>query len=365
MPAQARPAPARFAYVGCRTTRERNARGSGIGVYRLPDSGGPWTLVQSVDGLPNPSFLAFDRERHMLYAVHGDASEVSAFRVAPGDGRLAFVNGVTCRGRNPVHLAVDPSGRFLVVANHITAGAYVSSLAVLPIGAGGTLGEVIDHVPLAGTIGPHRTEQPFAKPHQVVFDPAGRFLAVPDKGLDLVTTFWLDADGRLRAASPPPARAREGAGPRHLAFHPRLPQVFVLNELSSSVMACGYDAETGAIAPRQEVSALPDTYIGFSRASEIEVSRDGRFVYASNRGHDSIATFAVDPDTGRLSPVGWVAAEGTTPRFCALDPSGERLFAANEDSDTIVSFPRNALTGCLSGGTVVARTGSPTCILFA
>lgn len=364
MPTEIHRAQARFAYVGCRTTRERNARGNGIGVYRLTGDRQPWEQIQSVDGILNPSFLSFDHQNRMLYTVHGDASEVSAFRISPEDGRLSFVNQVSCRGKNPVHLTVDPTGRFLVVANHITAGTYVSSLAVLTIGAGGALGEVVDHVPLSGAIGPHRAEQPFAKPHQVVFDPAGRFLAVPDKGLDLVTTFRLTADGKLHAAAAAPARAREGAGPRHLVFHPRLPYVFVLNELSSTVMSCSYDPETGAIAPRQEISALPDTFIGFSRASEIEISPDGRFVYASNRGHESIAIFAVDQGSGRLSSCGWVPANGKTPRFFTMDPSGGSLFAANEDSDTIIKFSRDERSGNLSEPNVVAHTGSPTCIAF-
>lgn len=358
------PNQARLAYVGCRTTRERNARGDGIAVYRVPAGAEAWECVQVVGNLLNPSFLAFDHGRRMLYAVHGDASEVSALRIDPQDGRLSVVNQVSCRGKNPVHLVVDPSGRFLVVANHITSGPHVSSLAVLQIRPDGALGEVVDHVPLTGKVGPHRVEQPFAKPHQVVFDPAGRFLSVPDKGLDLVATYRLDEVGKLHASGAPPMHTREGAGPRHLAFHPGLPYVFVLNELSSTVMACRYAPETGAITPCQEVSALPDTFIGFSRASEIEISPDGQFVYVSNRGHDSVAVFAVDGGTGRLAAVGWVASSGRTPRFFTLDPSSQRLFAANEDSDTIVDFSRDQRTGGLSNATVVARTGSPTCIVF-
>ncbi|TGD99876.1 lactonase family protein [Methylobacterium nonmethylotrophicum] len=130
-------------------------------------------------------------------------------------------------------------------------------------------------------------------------------------------------------------------------------------------MACGYAPATGAITPYQEVSALPDTFIGFSRASEIDITPDGQFVYVSNRGHDSVAAFAVDDGTGRLAPVGWIAAEGRTPRFFTLDPPSQRLFAANEDSDTIVGFSRDQAAGRLSEGTIVAHTGSPTCILFA
>lgn len=357
------PTRSRIVYVGCRTTRERNARGDGITVYRAPDDGAAWEVIQRLDGLVNPSFLAFDHARRTLYTVHGDGSDVSSFRVDAREGRLTFINRVGCRGKNPVHLVVAPSGRHLVVANHLTVGPHVSSLAVLAIGADGELGEVVDHHPLTGRIGPHRTEQPFAKPHQVVFDPAGRFLAVPDKGLDLVSTFRLDEAGRLHPSGAPPAAAREGAGPRHLAFHPTLPFVFVLNELSSTVMACAYEPDTGAITPHQEISALPDTFVGFSRASEIEIARDGRFVYASNRGHESIAAFAVDAATGRLAPVGWTDAAGRTPRFFTLDPSADRVLVANEDSDGVVSFARDPDSGRLLDPSPVARTGSPTCLL--
>lgn len=355
----------RIAYVGCRTTRERNARGEGIAVFQISNFGRTWNRIQLVDGLLNPSFLCFNHGRRVLYAVHGDSSEVSAFRIDPAGGRLTPISQVPCQGLNPVHLTLDPSGRFLLVANHITRTPHVSSLAVLSVATDGALGGIVDHVPLRGNVGPHLVEQPFAKPHQVVFDPAGRFVAVPDKGLDLILTYRLDDAGKLQAAATPPARAREGSGPRHLAFHPAQPFVFVLNELSSTVLSCAYDPQSGAITPRQEVSALPDTFIGFSRGSEIETSPDGQFVYVSNRGHDSLATFAVDSGTGRLSPVGWVAADGKTPRFFTLDPSIQCLFAANEDSDTIVAFSRDQRSGELSEATVVARTGSPTCILFA
>lgn len=364
-PMPPRPSPrAGLAYVGCRTTRARNARGDGIAVYRVPEDGGAWERIQLLDGLTNPSFLAFDRARRTLYTVHGDASEVSAFRVDPEDGRLVFLNQASCRGRNPVHLVVDPSGRYLLVANHVTRDGYVSSLAVLALAADGALGAVVDHRPIDGKVGPHRIEQPFAKPHQVQFDPAGRFVAVPDKGLDLILSYRLDTEGRLHAAGEAPAATREGEGPRHVAFHPERPFAYVVNELSSTVMACRYEPESGALRPIQEVTALPDDFFGFSRAAEIEVSPDGRFVYASNRGHDSIAVFAVDAQSGRLRAAGWAGTQGETPRFFTQDAAGRHLFVANEDSDTIVRFARDADTGALTAGVTVARTGSPTCIVF-
>jgi 6-phosphogluconolactonase len=347
-----------YAYVGSRTTRERNARGDGINVYRVNGETGAWGHVQLVPGLLNPSFLAFDRDQRFLYAVHGDASEISAFSISPRTGELAFINRVTTSGRNPVHLSVDLSNRFIVVANHIT-----SSLVVLPRHDDGSVGEPVDLVEVKGEIGPHRIEQPFAKPHQVEFDCTGQFVIVPDKGLDQVFTYRFDKEaGRLLPAGGAPAR--EGAGPRHVALHPSNGIAYVLNELDSTVTGYHFDPVTGILQPLQVISALPDTFIGHSRAAEITVSSDGRFVYASNRGHDSIAVFAVDQPSGRLRNVDWVGCRGRIPRFFSLNPTGLDLVVANEDSDSIVSFCVNQQTGMLEAPREVAQTGSPVCVIF-
>nr|WP_246216053.1 beta-propeller fold lactonase family protein [Microvirga makkahensis] len=247
--------PVCFAYVGSRTTRERKARGNGLNVYRVDTATGVWTRVQEVTGLYNPSFLALDHSRRFLYCVHGDTSEISTFRI-------------------------DPGSRFIVAANHVT-----SSLALLPRQADGSLGELIDLVVFKGEIGPHRVGQPFAKPHQVEFEPTGRFIAVPDKGLDRVFSFRLNEEkGRLLAVDAPPAPAREGAGPRRIAFHPTNGIGYVVNELDATVTAYRLDLEHGGLTPLQVLSTLSDTFVGHSRAAEIAVSMDRRFVYASNRG---------------------------------------------------------------------------------
>jgi 6-phosphogluconolactonase len=349
-----------FAYVGSRTTRERNARGDGINVYRVDAADSNWTHVQLVDGLLNPSFLTLDRSGRFLYCVHGDSSEISAFSIEPESGKLTFINQGITAGNNPVHLSVDPGNRFLIVANHVT-----SSLAVLPRHEDGSLGKLVDLVVLKGQIGPHRVEQPFAKPHQVEFDPSGRFVIVPDKGLDQVLTFGLDGVTGKLLAMDAPAPAREGAGPRHVVFHPSGAVAYVVNELDSTVTAYRLDPGQGNLTPFQVVSALPDTFVGYSRAAEIMVSKDGRFVYASNRGHDSIAIFSVDPASGRLTSIGWEKSHGRTPRFFTFDPSGAWVFIANEDSDNIVAFRVDQQTGMLSHEGVSVRTGSPVCIVFA
>ncbi|MCP3464869.1 MULTISPECIES: lactonase family protein [unclassified Bradyrhizobium] len=348
-----------FVYVGARTTKERNARGDGLNVYAMDNATGAWRHVQLLGDLVNPSFLTFDRTRRFLYTVHGDLSDITAMAIDPVSGKLAVINRQGTEGKNPVHLAIDPTNRFVVVANHIT-----STLALLPRQDNGSLGAVIDLVKVEGKIGPHRVEQPFAKPHQVEFDPSGAFIVVPDKGLDLVFTYKIDAEKGKLVLAGNPVQAREGAGPRHVAFHPQGRLAYVVNELDSTVAAYHFDPATGALAPFQIVSAVPDAYTGNSRAAEIAVSADGRFVYASNRGENSIATFAIDQATGRLSSVGWMPSGGKTPRFFALASSDDFLFAANEDTDTVNLFKRDAASGRLVATAQVVHVGSPVCVLF-
>lgn len=348
-----------FAYVGSRTTRERHARGEGISVYRVDEDSGVLTRVQVVSDLVNPSYLALSVSGSHLYTVHGDQSEVSAFRVDRASGQLQFLNRQGTEGRNPVHLALDASGRHLVVTNHLGA-----SVAVLPIAEDGALGPLEQIVPFAGPLGPHRVEQQQAKPHFNLFDPSGRFVIVPDKGLDRVFSFRLDA-GRLVPAEVPFVQAREGAGPRSLVFHPRRPMAYVINELDSTVTTYGFDANTGALTPRQVLPTLPSSFTGNSRAAGIAIDASGRTVYASNRGHDSITVFRVDPDSGLLDFFDAVPSGGRTPRFFTLSPNGRQLYALNEDSDSIVTFSVDAETGRLLPTTQAVACGSPVCMVFS
>jgi 6-phosphogluconolactonase len=346
-----------FAYVGSRTTRERNARGEGISVYRVDEDNGALTRVQVIRDLVNPSYLALSGSH--LYTVHGDQSEVSAFRVDRASGQLQFLNRQSTEGRNPVHLALDASGRHLVVTNHIGA-----SVAVLPIAADGALGQLDQIVPFAGPLGPHRVEQQQAKPHFNLFDSSGRFVIVPDKGLDRVFSFRFDA-GRLVPATVPFVQAREAAGPRSLVFHPRRPMAYVINELDSTVTTYGFDADTGALTPRQILPTLPSSFTGNSRAAGIAIDTSGRTVYASNRGHDSIAVFRVDADSGLLDFVAADPSGGRTPRFFTLSPDGRQLYALNEDSDNIVAFAVDPITGRLRQAGAEVSCGSPVCMVFS
>ena len=347
-----------FAYVGSRTTRERNARGEGISVFKVNTNSAELEQVQVVSGLVNPSFLALDATGNRLYSVHGDLSCISAFSVNRASGTLRHLNTQDTGGRNPVHLAIDPRGRYIVVSNHIGA-----SLAVLPIEADGSLGAVCQLIALDGQPGPHRVEQPHAKPHHNPFSPDGRHVIVPDKGLDCIFSYRF-GDRGLEAADPP-VMARESSGPRHIVFHPQRPLAYCINELDSTVTTYRYDAQHGRLTPLQILPTLPATFTGNSRGAEITIDPAGRYLYTSNRGHDSVAVFGIDPSSGMLSWTGCQPTEGRTPRFIAITPDGRHLYALNEDDDKIVAFRVDAETGALRPNGVSVETGSPVCMVFS
>jgi 6-phosphogluconolactonase (cycloisomerase 2 family) len=360
-PAAAQPKAPVFAYVGSFTTAQRYARGDGINVYRVDDATAQWTHVQHVGNLVNPSLLAMRGDQRCLYSVHGDETYVTAFSVDRQTGQLGVLNRGETGGRNGVHLAIHPAGRFLAVANYGTG-----SVSVLPLHADGSLADATQVVALQGQPGPHRVEQAASHPHDVVFDPAGRFLVAMDKGLDRIFVFVFDAaTGKLTPTAQGSAVARSGSGPRHAAFHPTLPVLWVLNEIGSTVVTYYWEAERGHLRPAQILPALPADYTGENTSAEIVVSPDGRFVYCSNRGHDSVAVFSADPATGLLTPVEWVASQGRTPRFIAFDPAHRFLYVANEQSDDIVPFRVDAATGKLTPAGQPIHNASPVAIVFA
>jgi 6-phosphogluconolactonase len=223
-------ATALFAYVGAFTTPERKGHGGGINLYRVDPASGAWTHEQLLE-IVNPSFLTLDRAQRFLYSVHADLDEVSAYAIDAQNGHIRALNRQSCGGKNPVHLSIDPTGRWIITANY-SAG----SVGVVAIEKDGTLGPRSDLVALTGEPGPDGKRQASAHPHDAVFDPNGRFIAVPDLGFDRVFVFRLDAaSGKLTANDPPFVATRAGAGPRHIAFHANMPFAYVINELGSSV----------------------------------------------------------------------------------------------------------------------------------
>ncbi len=351
---------AMFVYVGCYTTKQRNARGEGINVYRMDRASGAWTHLQLVRDLVNPSWLTLDGQQRCLYSAHGDGEVVTAFGIDKSTGQLKLLNQQATGGKNGVRIAVDSTNKYLVCANYSSG-----TVAVLPINPDGSLGPLSDLATLTGNPGPHRTEQASPHPHDVPFDRSGRFVVVPDKGLDKVFVYKLDtARGKLVASDAPFATSRPGAGPRHADFHPSKPYAYVINELDSTITTYRFDSSSGELKPLQVITTLPPSFTGNSTTSEIAVAPSGRFVYGSNRGHDSIAIFAVDAASGTLTPVDWEPTQGKTPRFFGFDPSGAFLYAANQDSDTIVCFRVDRASGKLSSTGSVVKTGSPSSIVF-
>ncbi len=349
-----------FAYVGCFTSPERYARGDGIHVFSVaPD--GTWSHRQRVGDLVNPSMLAIRRDRRFLYSVHGDGTYATAFSIDRQSGQLNQLNRAETGGRNGVHLAIHAAGRHVVVANYGSG-----SISVLPIRDDGSLQDATQVIALPGQPGPHRVEQASSHPHNVVFDPSGKYLVVPDKGLDRVFVFVFDAaSGKLTPTAQGSVVARSGSGPRHAAFHPSLPIVWVINEIGSTVATYYWEAERGHLRAGQVLPAVPSDYTGENTSAEIIVSPDGRFVYCSNRGHDSVAIFSTDRATGLLTPVEWVSSQGRTPRFITFDPSHRFLYVANEQSDNIVPFRVDAATGKLKAAGQPIHNASPVTISFA
>ena len=349
----------RFAYVGAFTTEKRKARGKGIAVFRIDPKDGAWQLVQTCETVHNPHFLALDGTQRFLYSAHGDSDQVCAYARDAETGMLAPLNRRPTGGDNSSTVVVDAANRFLVLANG-------PGVAVYPIERDGSLGERCELVIPPGEPGPWRKEQHGPHPHQAIFDPSGRYVVVPDKGLDKIHVYRFDAErGTLACCDPPFVKARYGAVPRHIVFHPHAPYAYCVNEMDSTVFAYRWDASRGTLEPFQRIATTPDDYVGDNTGAEIAILPSGRFLYASNRGHDSIVIFAVDARTGRLAHVGWEPTQGPKPRFFGLDPDAGRLYACNENGHTIVEFDVDQETGRLRPTGQVIETGSPTCIAFA
>ena len=338
------------------------------GIYRLRldlDSGALTEAGPPTESV-SPSFLALHPSGRYLYAVNetdgppkGEGG-VSAFAVDARTGALTPLNKESSRGGSPCHLALDARGRYVLVANY--GGG---SVAVLPVQPDGRLSPPTTFVQHEGHgADPGRQKEPHA--HWVDIDKANRFALVADLGLDEVLVYKFDpAKGGLTPNQPPAARLAPGAGPRHAAFHPDGRHVYVINELQSTVTAFSYDPATGALGELQTLSTVPAGYTEPTNTAEIAVRPDGKFLYGSNRGHDSIAIFAVDAATGKLTAAGHQPTRGKKPRNFAIDPTGTWLLAANQDSDSIAVFRIDRASGALSPVGQPFSVPRPVCVLMA
>jgi 6-phosphogluconolactonase len=349
-------------YVGTYTT----GKSEGIYLYRLSLSSGELRHVSTTKGVTNPSFLALAPSRRYLYAVNevGDfagtkSGAVSAFAVDQRAGELRLLNQQPSLGADPCYVDVAAGGKFVLVANY-TGG----NVTVFPVQRDGSLGEATDMKQARGSsINRERQEGPHA--HCIVLDPTNRFAYSCDLGTDKIMIFRFDArNGKLLPNEPPWVQTKPGEGPRHLAFHPSGKYVFVLNELNSTVTAFTRDPGKGSLKELQTLTTLPKDFTGTNTGADIHVSPDGRFVYCSNRGHDSIAIFAVDPSGDALTPVGHESTRGMTPRNFAIDPTGTFLLVANQKSDNIVVFRLDQKIGRLSSTGQTAEVPSPVCLKF-
>lgn len=349
-------------YVGTYT----EPKSQGIYAYRFESGRGRLSSLGLAAETKNPSFLAVDPSHRFLYAVNEveeydgrKTGAVSAFAIDRKTGKLGFLNQVSSRGAGPCAVALSKTGKHLLVANY-NGG----SVAVFPVLGDGRLGEASAFVEHRGhSVNPERQEGPHA--HWIETSPDNRFVLAADLGLDELLVYRFDAvTGTLAPNAPPFGKIHPGAGPRHFTFSPSGRFVYAINEMGSSLTAFSYDAARGVLEELQTISTLPKDFTGQNDDAEVAAHPSGRFLYGSNRGHDSIAVFAVDARKGTLTPIEYVPTQGKTPRNFAIDPTGSFLIAANQNSDNLVVFRINPKTGRLTPTGQVLDVPSPVCVAF-
>ncbi len=351
-------------YVG---TYTESTKSEGIYLVRMDRRSGELRRVGAMDAGPNPSFLAIHPNGGVLYAVNElekykerPTGAVSAYAVARETGALTRLNEQPSEGGAPCFVSVDRSGHAVLVANY--AGGSVALLSIQPDGALAPAASVVQHTGKGPT--PERQEAPHA--HCILPDPSNRFALAADLGADRVFVYRLDLEGKsLRHVEGGDAVMRPGAGPRHIAFHPTLPLVFVANELDSTVATLRFDAERGALTALDTRSTVPDRWTGTNYPADIHVAASGRTLYVSNRGHDSIAVFSVAESTGALVLDQVVPTEGDWPRNFSLDPSERWLLVANQRTGSVVVFGRDPENGRLTPARQRIALPSPVCLRFA
>jgi 6-phosphogluconolactonase len=331
------------------------------GIYRLTldDQTGDLALAGVVANLKNPSFLAFHPREPWLYTVCEEASAgaISALARQPG-GTATVINHQSTCGLGPCHVTVDPQGEWVAAANYRSG-----EVVVLPIGEQGALQPAADCVRQSGQ-GPVTERQEGPHAHSVNFDATGQFLIAADLGVDRLMVFAVDREqGRLTPCPAEGVAVTPGAGPRHFTFHPHGPWAYLINELDNTIIAYHWDAAAGQLHPLQTLPTLPEDYTGVSYCADIQIHPSGRFLYGSNRGHDSLALFALDPASGLLEPRGHFSTGGEHPRSFALSPQGDWLVVGNMYSDTLTVF-RVAEDGALSPAGNPLSLPSPACLLF-
>jgi 6-phosphogluconolactonase len=351
----------RFLYVGTYThTPEKTHRNEGIFSYVVQPTTGKLILSQAMYGGKNPGFLAFSPDRKFLYTVNElDEGGVSAFAVDGKTGALTFLNDRSTRGMHPCYLSLDPNGKFVMVANYSSA-----NLNIFPVREDGSLAEESDFVQFTGS-GPNKARQTEAHAHSIAFDPNGKFVLAADLGTDRLMIYRLDTQtGKLIANNPASGSVQPGAGPRHFTFSRDGKFLYVANEVDNSVTACTWDSEKGVINAFQALSTLPAGFTGESTVADIHFGLDGSYLYVSNRGDQSLATYAVNAKDGTMRLVGHTSVGGNWPRNFAVDPSGNYIYVANQYSNDVVTFKINHATGMPEPTGQVIQVPIPVCLKF-
>ncbi|ULL15064.1 lactonase family protein [Paenibacillus sp. H1-7] len=352
-------------YVGCYTNKKEAA----ISVFRCDSSLDKPELVQQVTGIRNASFLAVDAEGGKLYAVSEvhetdgqPGGAVACYRIDPESGKLTEHGPrQLTHGNDPCYVIVDRHGAHgasLLVANY--SGGSVARFPLRNEDGGlEPASQIIAHK--GASLATDRQEAPH--PHSVVMDPSGRYAVVPDLGRDKLVVY-LNAPEQGGLVPHDETETDAGAGPRHFVFHPDQPRAYVINELNGTITAYDYDAGQGSLSPVQTVPVLPADFQGSNTCADLHLSPDGKFLYGSNRGHDSIAVFAVEPTYGRLTPIGHVPTRGRTPRNFGITPDGNFLVAANQESDNLVTFRIDRTNGMLEWTGQEIAVSEPVCVAF-
>ncbi len=343
-------------YVG---TYTKPGGSEGIYHYTLNTSNGAVSGGELAAKVGNPSFVAIRPDGKFLYAVNEtDKGSVTAFSIE-ADSKLKELNHQTAGGSGPAHVSVDQSGKNVLVANY--GGG---SIEVVPIKADGSLSEPSAFIQHTGSsVDPNRQKEPHA--HSIYTDATNKFVYVCDLGLDKVLVYKFDAaKGTLAPNDPAFGTVPPGSGPRHLAFHPK-GFAYVINEMASTVTSFTHDAAHGTMNAIESISTLPPGIDGKGNSTaEIFIHPNGKFLYGSNRGHNSIAVFSIDTTSGKLTPIDDTSVEGKVPRSFAIDPSGNYLLAANQDSNNITVFHIDTATGKLTPTGQSLNCGAPVCVMF-
>lgn len=339
-----------------------DASTNGVYVYSLDTDTGALTLLDEVSGLQNPTFLSLDSENLRLYSIAEKRTEqgermgaIVAFEIDPLAGKLTELNRVGTVDSTTSHIQRDKLNRYFVISSY--SGGKVGLVSLT---ADGKVGELLDVSQHQGS-GPNKERQEGPHPHSAFFSPDNRFVFVPDLGIDRVRAYRIDPD-QLSLEVHGETELHPGAGPRHMAFHPGGRYAFVINELDSTVTSFQYDSEAGVLQTLDTFSTLPDGFSGENSCAEILVSPDGKFLYGSNRGHDSIVVYAIDETSGGLEYVEHVSTKGKHPRNFSLSPDGSWLIAANRDTDNIVTYRVDKASGRLQATGQEAHAPKPVCV---